>query len=100
LEIKPGEAIHPSFTSGHVIDVMPPGAITHGQKHLLLDSDGKHTVAILVSLYQGRTYVIADWCEPSAPGLCVPSMLRSARAISGGPVAVRRPPCLSLMTPL
>jgi hypothetical protein len=25
LEIKPGEAIYPSFMSGHVIDVMPPG---------------------------------------------------------------------------
>jgi hypothetical protein len=89
LEIKPGEAIYPSFTSAHVIDA---GIITHGQKHLLLDSDGKHTVAILVSLYQGRTFILADWCEPAAPGLVIPSLARTARVIAGGAVAVHAKP--------
>jgi hypothetical protein len=88
LEIKPGEAIHPSFMAEHVVDAVPPIAIHHGQKHLLLDSDGKHTVAILVSHYQGRTYVLADWCEPAAPGLVIPGLARTARAIAGGAVAV------------
>jgi hypothetical protein len=69
LEIKPGEAIHPRFGSEHVIDAMPPGVLSHGRKNLLIDSDGRHTVAILIALYQERTFVIADWLESSAPGL-------------------------------
>jgi hypothetical protein len=92
LEIKPGEAIYPSFTSGHVIEGLPPGVISHGQKHLLLDSDGKHTVAILIALYQERTFVPADWCEPSAPGLVIPNLVRTARALAGGVVAVHAKP--------
>jgi hypothetical protein len=92
LEIKPGEAIYPGFMSEHVIDAVPPSVVNYGQKHLLLDSDGKHTVAILVSLYQGRTFVIADWSEPAAPGLAIPSLVRAARVISGGAVAVHAKP--------
>jgi hypothetical protein len=92
LEIKPGESVYPSFTSGHVIDIMPPVVVIHGRKHLLLDSDGKHTVAVLVSLYQERIYVVADWCESSAPGLVIPNLVRSARAVAGGVVAAHAKP--------
>jgi hypothetical protein len=71
---------------------MPPGVIERGQKHVLFDSDGKHTVAILIALHQERTYVVADWCESSAPGLVIPNLVRSARAIAGGVVAVHAKP--------
>jgi hypothetical protein len=92
LEIKPGEAIYPNFMSEHVIDVLPPGVISHGHKHLIIDSDGKHTVAVLVSLYQERTYVVADWCESSAPGLVIPNLVCTARVTGGGPVAAYAKP--------
>jgi hypothetical protein len=78
--------------SEHVVDVMPPSVISHGHKHLLLDSDGRHTVGVLVALYQERIYVVADWCESSAPGLVIPNLVRSARAVAGGVVAAHAKP--------
>jgi hypothetical protein len=92
LEIKPGESIYPSFTSGHVIDITPPVVVSHGRKHLLLDSDGRHTVGVLIALYQERTYVVADWCESAAPGIFIPNLVRSARAVAGGVVAAHAKP--------
>jgi hypothetical protein len=92
LEIKPGEPNQANFTNSHVIDVMPPSVISHGQKHLLLDSDGRTTVAILIALQQERTFVLADWCESSAPGLVIPNLVRTARAAGMGPVAAYAKP--------
>jgi hypothetical protein len=71
---------------------MPPSVISHGHKHLLLDSDGRRTVGVLVALYQERIYVVADWCESSAPGLVTPNLVRSARAVAGGVLAVHAKP--------
>jgi hypothetical protein len=31
---------------------------------------------------------VTDWCESSAPGLVIPNLVRSARAVAGGVVAV------------
>jgi hypothetical protein len=67
LEIKPGEAIYPGFMSEHVIDAVPTSVVNYGQKHLLLDSDGKHTVAILISIHKERTYVIAIGASRQLP---------------------------------
>jgi hypothetical protein len=92
LEIKPGEAIYPSFMSEHVVDIIPPGIVSHGQKHLLLDSDGRTTAAILIALHQERTFVLADWCESAAPGLVIPNLVRNARVTGGGPVAAHAKP--------
>jgi hypothetical protein len=92
LEIKPGEAIYPSFMSEHVVDIMPPGIVSHGQKHLLLDSDSRTTAAILIALHQERTFVLADWCESAAPGLVIPNLVRTARVTGGSPVAAHAKP--------
>ena len=71
---------------------MPPGAVSHGHKHLLLDSDGRTTAAILIALHQERTFVLADWCELAAPGLVITNLVRTARVTGGGPVAAHAKP--------
>jgi hypothetical protein len=89
LEIKSGEPVCSHFTSAHVIgEARVPQWAPHT---LLLHSDGRDTVAVLVAYHREVWTIIADFHEAAPPAHCVPSIVRSARATAAGQVAAQAP---------